>query len=85
MTGRTKILTSGDCSMSDQAMAAGFATAFLDYAVAEGVPRGRLLTASGLPSDAGPGQAHRLIGTRLKIDTVGQAVEPCGHAEPNRG
>lgn len=34
--------------MSDQTMAAGFATAFLDYAVAEGVPRGRLLSESGL-------------------------------------
>lgn len=49
--------------MSDQAMAAGFATAFLDYAVAEGVPRGRLLTASGPPSGAGAVQAHRLTGT----------------------
>lgn len=34
--------------MPDQTMAAGFATAFLDYAVAEGVPRGRLLSESGL-------------------------------------
>ncbi|AHM05915.1 Transcriptional regulator, AraC family [Roseibacterium elongatum DSM 19469] len=34
--------------MSDQTMAAGFATAFLDYAVAEGAPRDGLLAASGL-------------------------------------
>jgi AraC-like DNA-binding protein len=34
--------------MSDQTMAAGFATAFLDYAVAEGAPRCRLLSESGL-------------------------------------
>lgn len=34
--------------MSDQTMAAGFATAFLDYAVAEVVPRGRLLSEPGL-------------------------------------
>ncbi len=37
--------------MSDQTMAAGFATAFLDYAVAEGAPRGSLLAASGLAED----------------------------------
>lgn len=34
--------------MSDQTMAAGFATAFLDYAVADGAPRSGLLAASGL-------------------------------------
>ncbi|MBY6200558.1 AraC family transcriptional regulator [Maritalea mobilis] len=37
--------------MSDQTMAAGFATAFLDYAVAEGAPRDGLLAASGLTED----------------------------------
>ncbi|MFZ7092884.1 AraC family transcriptional regulator ligand-binding domain-containing protein [Primorskyibacter sp. 2E233] len=37
--------------MSDQTMAAGFATAFLDYAVAEGAPRGKLLAASGLTAE----------------------------------
>ena len=34
--------------MSEQTMAAGFASAFLGYAVAEGAPRERLLAASGL-------------------------------------
>ncbi|QQA45011.1 AraC family transcriptional regulator [Pelagovum pacificum] len=34
--------------MSDQTMAAGFAAAFLDYAVSEGAPRDGLLAASGL-------------------------------------
>jgi len=51
MTGRIKILTRGDCRMSDQTMAAGFATAFLDYAVAEGAPRGSLLAASRLTDE----------------------------------
>ena len=51
MTGRTSILTPGDCRMSDQTMAAGFATAFLDYAVAEGAARSRLLAASGLTDE----------------------------------
>ncbi|MBK0327045.1 AraC family transcriptional regulator ligand-binding domain-containing protein [Rhodobacteraceae bacterium F11138] len=37
--------------MSDQTMAAGFANAFLDYAVAEGAPRAGLLTASGMSGD----------------------------------
>lgn len=37
--------------MSDQTMAAGFASAFLDYAVNEGVPREPLLAASGLAED----------------------------------
>ena len=37
--------------MSDQTMAAGFAAAFLDYAVAEGVPRDSLLAASRLTED----------------------------------
>ncbi|MDF0595958.1 AraC family transcriptional regulator [Psychromarinibacter halotolerans] len=37
--------------MSDQTMAAGFASAFLDYAEAEGAPRDRLLAAAGLTED----------------------------------
>ena len=43
MTGRIRILTPEDRRMSDQTMAAGFASAFLDYAVAEGAPRAGLL------------------------------------------
>jgi AraC-like DNA-binding protein len=37
--------------MSDQTMAAGFASAFLDYAVNEGAPRETLLAASGLAEE----------------------------------
>ena len=37
--------------MSDRTMAAGFARAFLDYAVADGAPRDGLLAASGLTDD----------------------------------
>jgi len=48
MTGRIILLTPEDSRMSDQTMAAGFATAFLNYAVADGAPRGALLAASGL-------------------------------------
>jgi len=51
MTGRIRILTAGDCRMSDQTMAAGFAAAFLDYAVAEGAARSRLLAASELTDE----------------------------------
>lgn len=38
--------------MSDQTMAAGFASAFLDYAVAEGAPRAGLLATAELSEDA---------------------------------
>jgi AraC-like DNA-binding protein len=48
MTGRIESLAWGDFRMSDRTMAAGFASGFLDYAVAEGAPHGRLLAASGL-------------------------------------
>jgi AraC-like DNA-binding protein len=51
MTGRIDILTPEDHRMSDQTMAAGFARAFLDYAVSEGAPRDGLLAASGLTDD----------------------------------
>jgi AraC-like DNA-binding protein len=48
MTRRIRKLTPEDSRMSDQTMAAGFARAFLDYAVGEGAPRDDLLAASGL-------------------------------------
>lgn len=46
--------------MSDQTMAAGFAAAFLDYAVADGAPRGGLLAASGLTEDDLEDQDNRI-------------------------
>lgn len=46
--------------MSDQTMAAGFARAFLDYAVADGAPRGGLLAASGLTEDDLGDQDNRI-------------------------
>lgn len=46
--------------MSDQTMAAGFATGFLDYAVAEGAPRETLLAVSGLTDDALSDQDARI-------------------------
>ncbi|SFR01452.1 AraC family transcriptional regulator [Poseidonocella sedimentorum] len=46
--------------MSDQTMAAGFANAFLDYAVAEGASRGGLLAASGLTTEALADQDGRI-------------------------
>ncbi|EAR52567.1 transcriptional regulator, AraC family protein [Oceanicola granulosus HTCC2516] len=46
--------------MSDQTMAAGFTAAFLDYAVAEGAPRGGLLAASGLAQDDLADQDRRI-------------------------
>lgn len=46
--------------MSEQTMAAGFASAFLDYAVAEGAPRAALLSASGLAAADLADQDHRI-------------------------
>jgi AraC-like DNA-binding protein len=46
--------------MSDQTMAAGFAAAFLDYAVADGAPRDGLLAASGLTEDDLEDQDNRI-------------------------
>lgn len=51
MTGRIRILTPEDKRMSDQTMAAGFASAFLDYAVAEGAPRAGLLATAQISED----------------------------------
>lgn len=44
MTGRIRILTPEDRRVSDRTMAAGFASAFLNYEVAKGAPR------AGLPA-----------------------------------
>jgi len=60
MAGRIKILTPGDRRMSDQTMAAGFAAAFLDYAVADGASRSDLLAASGLTEDDLGDQDNRI-------------------------
>lgn len=46
--------------MSDKTMAAGFATGFLDYAVAEGARRDALLAASGLTDDILSDQDRRI-------------------------
>ncbi|KUF10809.1 AraC family transcriptional regulator [Pseudoponticoccus marisrubri] len=63
--------------MSDQTMAAGFATAFLDYAVAEGAPRDGLLAASKLsPGDLADQDTRIPIAAYQAL--IGAAIEATG-------
>ena len=63
--------------MSDQTMAAGFATAFLDYAVAEGVARRGLLAASGLTEDDLADQDTRILVTSYQA-LIAAGIEATG-------
>lgn len=63
--------------MSDQSMAAGFATAFLDYAVAEGAPRGTLMASSGLTDAALADQDARIPVAAYRA-LVAAAIESLG-------
>ncbi|SLN72096.1 AraC family transcriptional regulator [Roseisalinus antarcticus] len=63
--------------MSDQTMAAGFARAFLDYAVADGAPRGGLLAASGLTEDDLADQDNRIPVSAYQ-GLIGAGIEATG-------
>lgn len=63
--------------MSDRTMAAGFASGFLDYAVAEGAPRDALLAASGLTAEDLADQDARIPVAAYQA-MIGAGIEAVG-------
>ena len=76
MTGRIRWLTQGS-GMPEQTMAAGFASGFLDHAVAEGAPRAALLAASGL-TDADLADQDARIPVAAYRAMIGAGIEATG-------
>ena len=77
VTNGSNFLTYGDNCMSDQTMAAGFAKAFLDYAVDEGAPRESLLLAAGLEENDLADQDAR-IPTQAYHRMIAAGIEATG-------